>query len=85
MNKAPAQLPTTARATNPTTKGVLPVKHSRTYSVPETAQLIGVSKSALYEWVKTGKAKQLHPITIGNRTVFPRTIIDQLTQPEDAA
>ena len=61
------------------------MKPTRTYSVPETAQLIGVSKSALYEWVKTGKAKQLHPITIGKRTVFPRTIIDQLTQPEDAA
>ena len=61
------------------------MKHSRTYSVPETAQLIGISKSALYEWVKTGKAGHLHPITIGNRTVFPRTIIDQLTQPEDAA
>ena len=61
------------------------MKHSRTYSVPETAQLIGISKSALYEWVKTGKVEHLHPITIGKRTVFPRTIIDQLTHPEDAA
>ena len=61
------------------------MKPTRTYSVPETAQLIGISKSALYEWVKTGKVEHLHPITIGKRTVFPRTIIDQLTHPEDAA
>ena len=62
------------------------MQSTRTYSVPETAQLIGVSKSALYDWVKTGKAEHLHPITIGTRTVFPRTVIDALApEPETEA
>ncbi|MFW9032730.1 helix-turn-helix domain-containing protein [Corynebacterium striatum] len=62
-----------------------PSKKARTYSVAETSEILGVSTRSLYRHVKSGAAAHLHPITVGDRVVFPRRVIDALTEPAGAA
>lgn len=62
-----------------------PSKQARTYSVPETSEILGVSTRSLYRHVANGTAEHLHPITVGDRVVFPRRVIDALTEPAGAA
>lgn len=62
-----------------------PSKQARTYSVAETAEILGVSARSLYRHVKNGTAAHLSPITVGKRIAFPRRVIDALTEPAGAA
>lgn len=62
-----------------------PSKKARTYSVAETSEILGVSTRSLYRHVKSGKAAHLHPITVGDRVVFPRRVIDALVEPAVSA
>ena len=58
-----------------------PSKQARTYSVAETSEILGVSTRSLYRHVKSGAAAHLRPITVGDRVVFPRRVIDALVEP----
>ncbi|WP_367317317.1 helix-turn-helix domain-containing protein [Corynebacterium accolens] len=58
-----------------------PSKQARTYSVAETSEILGVSTRSLYRHVKSGAAAHLRPITVGDRVVFPRRVIDSLVEP----
>ena len=60
-------------------------KQTRTYSVAETAEILGVSARSLYRHVANGTVAHLKPITVGDRVVFPRRVIDALTEPAGAA
>ncbi|MFS0501454.1 helix-turn-helix domain-containing protein [Corynebacterium striatum] len=62
-----------------------PSKKTRTYSVAETSEILGVSARSLYRHVKSGKAAHLHPITVGDRVVFPCRVIDALVGPAVSA
>ncbi|MFW9228608.1 helix-turn-helix domain-containing protein [Corynebacterium striatum] len=62
-----------------------PSKKARTYSVAETAEILGVSARSLYRHVANGTASHLHPITVGDRVVFPRRVIDSLVEPAVSA
>lgn len=62
-----------------------PSKKARTYSVAETSEILGVSTRSLYRHVKNGTAAHLHPITVGDRVVFPRRVIDSLVEPAVSA
>ncbi|MBD0852684.1 hypothetical protein CU043_02595 [Corynebacterium striatum] len=62
-----------------------PSKKARTYSVAETSEILGVSTRSLYRHVKSGAAAHLHPITVGDRVVFPRRAIDSLVEPAVSA
>ncbi|CQD13335.1 helix-turn-helix domain-containing protein [Corynebacterium striatum] len=62
-----------------------PSKKARTYSVAETSEILGVSTRSLYRHVKSGAAAHLHPITVGDRVVFPRRVIDSLVEPAVSA
>lgn len=39
--------------------------------------MLGVALSTLLRHTRAGKLQELHPIQVGNRIVFPRTIVDQ--------
>ncbi|WP_411708666.1 helix-turn-helix domain-containing protein [Corynebacterium sp. LaCa116] len=63
--------------------GLLPGKDNtmqstRTYTAQEVAGMLGVALSTLLRHTRAGKLQELHPIQVGNRIVFPRTIVDQL-------
>lgn len=62
-----------------------PSKKARTYSVAETSEILGVSTRTLYRHVAQGTADHLHPITVGDRVVFPRRVIDSLVEPAGVA
>lgn len=47
----------------------------RTYTVPEAAALLGISKAKAYESVRTGEIEALQ---FGRRIVIPAIVIDQL-------
>lgn len=51
---------------------------SGTYSVVETAALLGFKRSTLYDNIKSGRADDLRPIRVGNTTRFPKAHIDRL-------
>lgn len=51
---------------------------SATYSVPETAALLGFATSTLYQQVREGRADHLKPIRLGTKTRFPKSHIDRL-------
>ena len=53
---------------------------SRTYTLREVADILGVPYSTLAQQVREGKADHLRPIRVGTRTVFPRIHIDHLTE-----
>ena len=47
----------------------------RTYTVTETARILGISRSSAYEAVRRG---EIPSITIGHRIVVSRATIDEL-------
>ncbi len=52
-----------------------------TYSVPEVAMLLGVSRSSAYEYVRSG---EIPSITLGSRIVVPRHGLEALLNVEAA-
>ena len=46
-----------------------------TYTVPEVAELLGISRSSAYECVRRG---QIPALTLGRRVVIAKTAIDTL-------
>lgn len=46
-----------------------------TYTVPEAAELLGISRSSAYECVKRG---ELPAIVLGRRIVITRAALDEL-------
>jgi len=59
-----------------TMKDISPKSLTRlTYTVPETANLLGIGRNQAYEAVRT---KQLPSIRIGNRLLVPRAALDRL-------
>ncbi|WP_260322663.1 helix-turn-helix domain-containing protein [Corynebacterium glucuronolyticum] len=57
----------------------------RTYSLTETAEILGMSKATISRFVQRGKADQLKPIKLGTAIRFPRAVIDKLAPQGDAA
>lgn len=55
-----------------------------TYTRRETAHLLGIPESTFYKYVRENRVDHLRPITVGNKVVFPKKIIDQLTTGEAA-
>ena len=53
------------------------MQSTRTYTAQEVADILGVALSPLLRHTRAGKLQELHPIQVGNRIVFPRTIVDQ--------
>lgn len=51
---------------------------ARTYSVAETAAILGIGKSTLHDHVRAGTADHLHPVRVGSTLRFPKNIIDNL-------
>lgn len=47
----------------------------RTYTVPEAAAILGISRAKAYESVRTG---ELEALQFGRRIVIPAGVIDQL-------
>ena len=47
----------------------------RTYTVTETAEILGISRSSAYEAVRRG---EIPSITVGHRIVVARTVVDRL-------
>ena len=59
-----------------TMKDISPKTLTRlTYTVPETAKLLGIGRNQAYDAVKT---KQLPSIRIGNRLLVPRAALDRM-------
>ncbi len=50
-------------------------KERLTYSVPEVAELLGISRASAYTHVRTG---DIPSITIGSRIVVPRRALNEL-------
>lgn len=51
---------------------------ARTYTVAETAQILGIGKSTLHEHVRNGTVDHLHPVRVGKTTRFPKITIDEI-------
>ena len=60
------------------------MSESRTYTVTETAERLGIPRSTLYDQIRRDAVPHLRPIRIGTRTVFPRAHIDALLEGEAA-
>jgi excisionase family DNA binding protein len=52
------------------------------YSVTEVAELLGISRSSAYEYVRSG---DLPSITLGSRIVVPRRALELLLDPSLAS
>ncbi len=46
-----------------------------TYTVPEVAMMLGISRASAYTHVRTG---EIPSISIGGRIVIPRRVIDEM-------
>lgn len=55
-----------------------------TYTRRETAHLLGIPESTFYRAVREHKVDHLRPITVGNKVIFPKKIIDALVAGEAA-
>lgn len=56
------------------------------YTTPEAAEILGVSRSALYQQSREGRLpEQLGAVRIGTRTVFPKAALDRLAEGGAAA
>lgn len=53
---------------------------SRTYSLAETAAILGFGRSTLQDHVRNGSAGHLHPVKLGRTTRFPKATIDALAE-----
>ncbi len=47
----------------------------RTYTIPETANILGIGRSAAYEGARTG---EIPTIKIGNRILVPKAALDRM-------
>ncbi len=50
---------------------------TRTYTSQEVADMLGVALSTIIRQARAGKLKELRPLQVGNRFLFPRAIVDQ--------
>lgn len=57
---------------------------SKTYTVSESALILGIPESTLYRQLRDGKAEHLRPIRVGVWRL-PRRIIDALANGEEIA
>lgn len=55
-----------------------------TYTRRETAKRLGIAESTFYRYVREHKVDHLRPITVGNKVIFPKKIIDALVEGEAA-
>ncbi len=46
-----------------------------TYSVAEVAQLLGISRGSVYNYIRSG---EIRSVTLGSRIVIPRRVIEEL-------
>lgn len=53
-----------------------------TYSVAEVAQLLGISRGSVYNYIRTG---EIRSVTLGSRIVIPRRVIDELIDVDRAS
>lgn len=53
------------------------MQSTRTYTAQEVADMLGVALSTLIRQTRAGQLKELRPIQVGNRFLFPRTTVDQ--------
>ena len=53
-----------------------------TYTIPEVAQLLGISRSTAYECVRRG---EIPALSLGRRKVIPRAALDALLTTEAAS
>lgn len=53
---------------------------ARTYSLAETAKILGFGRSTLQDHVRKGSAGHLHPVKLGRSTRFPKATIDALAE-----
>lgn len=53
---------------------------ARTYSLAETAAILGFGRSTLQDHVRKGSAGHLHPVKLGRSTRFPKATIDALAE-----
>jgi excisionase family DNA binding protein len=52
-----------------------PVHERRTYTVPEVAELLGISRSSAYLCIRRG---EIPALTLGRRVVVARTALERL-------
>lgn len=51
---------------------------TRFYTVSETAGILDIPESTLYQRAREGRCKELHPVRVGTSTRFPKAHIDRL-------
>ena len=52
------------------------------YSVPEVAEMLGISRASAYNYVRLG---EIRSVTLGGRIVIPRHALDELLGFEEAS
>ena len=60
-------------------KGLLMTIERRTYTVPETARILGCSTGHLYDMITEGKFEGV--IRIGRKVVIARHVVDDMITP----
>ena len=53
-----------------------------TYSVAEVAELLGISRGSVYNYIRDG---EIRSVTLGSRIVIPRRVIEELVNVEQAS
>ena len=53
-----------------------------TYSVTEVAELLGISRGSVYNYIRSG---EIRSVTLGSRIVVPRRVINELIDVEQAS
>jgi len=56
--------------------------HKLAYSVPEVAEMLGISRASAYTYVRTGV---IQSVTLGGRIIIPRKAITDLLELEEAS
>lgn len=55
----------------------MPPMEALTYTIAETAQLLGISKTSAYLWARQGK---LPTLKIGGRRIVPRAALNRMLE-----
>lgn len=55
----------------------------RTYSIDETAKLLGIGRAQCYAAARTGKIGEIAVIKIGKRLLVPRLALDRMLGQEN--
>lgn len=58
--------------------------HCRTYSAAETARILGVGRTTIFDNAHAGKLEHLRPLWVGTRLRFPKDVIDRVAAGEVA-